>query len=65
MPAVSKAQQRAAAAELARRSDGKKKQKKATRPFGSASEKQLRDFVSSGGKDLPNRKGKRQTVIII
>ena len=37
MPAKSSKQRRAAGAELGRRKKGAKRQKKATRPFGSAS----------------------------
>lgn len=48
MPAKSESQRKAAGAELARRAKGAKKQKKATRPFGSATKKQLKDFARKG-----------------
>lgn len=64
MPAVSKAQQRAAALELGRRDAGQKREKKATRPFGSASREDLEEFTKSGGKDLPARKQK-DTVFVL
>jgi len=44
MPAKSESQRRAAALELSRRKKGMKRQKKAARPFGSATLKQLKDF---------------------
>lgn len=50
MPAKSEDQRKVAAAELARRRKGAKKQKDASRPFGSASMKDLRDFVAKKGK---------------
>jgi len=46
MPAVSRKQQKAAQLELLRRkTEGKRKQKKASRSFGSASLDVLRDFI--------------------
>lgn len=46
MPAETERQRRTAGAELARRRRGIKKQKKPTRPFGSISMKELREFSS-------------------
>jgi hypothetical protein len=45
MPAKTSRQRKAAGAELGRRRRGVKRQKKATRPFGSASTKTLRDMA--------------------
>jgi len=45
MPSKSPSQRKAAGAELARRKNGTKRQKKATRPFGSAKLKDIRDFA--------------------
>jgi hypothetical protein len=56
MPAKSQSQRRAAGAELARRKKGIKKQKKATRPFGTASIAKLKEFAS---KVISTRKRKK------
>ena len=45
MPAKTRKQQGAAGAEMRRRKQDAKRQKKATRPFGSISMKALKDFV--------------------
>lgn len=47
MPAKSEAQRRAAGTELRKRKQGTKRQPKGreTRPFGSATQKQLKDFA--------------------
>jgi len=57
MPAKSQSQRRAAGAELARRRKGVKKQKKATRPFGSASIAKLKEFAGKV-KMITSRKRK-------
>ena len=53
MPAVSKAQQQAAGAELGRRRRGVKTSKK--RAFGTASIEDLRDFARGPQKGKPER----------
>lgn len=60
MPAKSKKQQQAAGAELRRRRRGVKRQKNATRPFGSASLKDLKDFAGTKTAKLPTRKKKKK-----
>lgn len=50
MPAKTPKQRRTAGAELGRRERGAKRQKKATRPFGSASLKTVRKFSKKGKK---------------
>lgn len=48
MPAKTEKQRKAAGAELGRRKSGAKPQSKATRPFGSATTKQVKDYARKG-----------------